>query len=433
MEREISPPPTKRRRIETVSLHVGSDGKAIETDTRRLMCSSARCFRIFSWNINGVQPFLPPSTKPITSFFKPVAHQKKRAREDKQAEDGASHPPSQHPGNPFCSPLRAFLARHQWPEVLFLQELKINPTDEKTPTALLSTINTSSGDGDPVLPETTYTLDVNRPRDRFNAKAFGGKLYGVGTLLRSDFARRHVERIRHADWDLEGRVIIVELRRQPVATEREDHGSPSRELARRPKPLALVNVYAVNGTSAPYRSPETGKVAGTRHAHKLAFHSRLRDECLALEGRGFDVVVAGDLNIARGRLDGHPGLRAWPEQHGVNRADFNAKFFGDEDNKRADAYIGGQETSTGAGKSENGEGARFEGVDVFRALHGKTRKYTYHPYVEWGSSCDRVDLIIVSRSLSARGGEGGRYKYPGHATGTGDERPRPALGELEVG
>lgn len=362
------------------------------------MPARSRCIRIFSWNINGIQSFLPPSTAPITSFFIPVSRQGKRQRDGKPAGDiSPSHSPHINPV--VSSPLRAFLARHQWPEVLFLQELKIKASDQKTVTALLSAINTSSGADDPILPETTYTLDVNRPRDRFNARGFGGRLYGVGTILRSDFASQHVASVRHADWDLEGRVSIVELRRPPVDNDHEGDGSPSQETIQGQHPLALVNVYAVNGTSAPYKSPETGKVVGTRHNHKLEFHSRLRDEFLALERRRFDVVIAGDLNIARGQLDGHPSLRTWPGQHKVNRADFNAKFFGDEDNKRADAYVGRQDAGTSTGKSENGERGRFDGVDVLRALHGKVRRYTYHPHREWGSTCDRVDLIIVSKSL----------------------------------
>lgn len=226
-----------------------------------------------------------------------------------------------------------------------------------------------------MTPETSYTVDTVLPRDKYNAKGFQGKLYGVGTILRTDFARRYVTRVRSVDWDLEGRVSVVETC--------NPHGE---------RPLALVNVYAVNGTSAPYKSPQTGKVVGTRHDHKLAFHSRLRDECLLLESRGFDVVIAGDLNIARGPLDGHPNLRTWPAQHCRNRADFNAKFFGGEDNVRAKAYL--------EAELEKEKGARFDGVDVFRALHGEERRYTYHPRTkQWGASCDRVDLIIASKRL----------------------------------
>ena len=47
----------------------------------------------------------------------------------------------------------------------------------------------------------------------------------------------------------------------------------------------------------------------------------------------------------------------------------------------------------------------LQGVDVFRYLHGKTRKYTYYPRnKEWGSSCDRVDLIIASKRLAGEAG-----------------------------
>ncbi|KAJ9144187.1 hypothetical protein NKR23_g6120 [Pleurostoma richardsiae] len=146
---------------------------------------------------------------------------------------------------------------------------------------------------------------------------------------------------------------------------------------------------------------------GTRHDFKLAFHNRLRDECLELEDRGFHVIIAGDLNIARGPLDGYPNLRTWPAQHCLNRADFNTKFFSPEENERADAYVGPSPSkraipdnadSTEPRSSRAQRADRFDGVDVFRALHDGERKYTYYPRTrEWGASCDRVDLIITSR------------------------------------
>lgn len=388
MERDISPPPIKRRRKD--EREESKDFVQLETTARSGMLS----IRIFSWNINGVQSFLPSSSTPITSFFKPVSNQLKRDsdREPLNKTSEPRKPPS------VGSPLRAFLSRHNWPEVLFLQELKINRQDQKTPTALLSALNTPLGSNDPVTASSKYTLDVNLPRDKFNARGFGGKLYGVGTILREDFATRHVATVRHAEWDLEGRVSIVELQRPSHGCSERDIGSGGHSERDTSRPLALINVYAVNGTSAPYRSPENGQTVGTRHDHKISFHSKLRDECLQLEKRGFDVVVSGDLNVARGRLDGHPNLRTWPKQHCVNRADFNTKFFGQDDNERADAYVGQDDVNSG--------GICFQGVDVFRALRAKERKYTYHPRGEneWGSSCDRVDLIIASKSLYENGG-----------------------------
>ncbi|VBB76709.1 Putative protein of unknown function [Podospora comata] len=350
MTREISPPPLKRRRL----VHQSSP----ETKSHSV--------RVFSWNINGVDAFLPPTKSKITTFFKPTNSPSGRASPPKTDQETTSNS------------LRAFLSRHNWPEVLFLQELKIKQGDCKNVAALLTAINSPLNKSDVPSQERTYTLDTVLPRDKYNVRGFQGKLYGVGTIIRKDFARGHVSLIREADWDLEGRVSIVELKKG----------------LSQDRPLALLNIYAVNGTSSPYRLPDTGKAVGTRHDHKIVFHSRLRNECLELEAQGYNVVVAGDLNVARGVLDGHPNLRTYPSQHCLNRVDFNAKFFGQEDNKRARAHV----------RTSNEKQACLDAIDVFRALHRTERRYTYHPRTaHWGSSCDRVDLILASKRLWEEG------------------------------
>jgi exonuclease III len=367
----LSPPPIKRRRLQA------NDSKEEQAPSRDLdPTPPPRTIRIVSWNINGLQPFIPASAAPITSYFKPI-----REREAGTDTDRAPH-----------NSLRAFLSRHNWPEVLFLQELKISPeSGSRISAALMATLNASLGPKDEITPERSYTVDTVLPRDKFNAKGFQGRLYGVGTILRTDFARRYVTCVRDVDWDLEGRVSVVETRLGDDAI--IESGKASQQ------PLALINVYAVNGTSAPYKNPQTGKVEGTRHDHKLAFHSRLRDEALSLEARGFDVVIAGDLNIARGFLDGYPNLRTYPAQHCHNRADFNVKFFGAEDNKRAQAYLEAPQR-----KQNESKDICLDGVDVFRALHGPERRYTYHGRTKpWGASADRVDLIITSKRLWKEG------------------------------
>ncbi len=143
--------------------------------------------------------------------------------------------------------------------------------------------------------------------------------------------------------------------------------------------VSVFNIYAVNGTENPYRSPETGEVIGTRHDRKKELHKLLLGECMGLEGGGGSVLLMGDMNVARDERDGVPGLRQGKE-HVRNRADFNDKFFGD-----------------GAGS--------LGAVDVFRHLHGDQRKFTYYPRgILFGESCDRVDLAIVSRRLVDGGG-----------------------------
>ncbi|KAK0621640.1 hypothetical protein B0T17DRAFT_508973 [Bombardia bombarda] len=332
------PPLVKRRKL------------AEETDTavpsHNDSTNPLNTIRTFSWKINGIEPFLPEPSAKITTFFKP-------------ANSGQNN--SSPPQLKTHTSLRAFLLRHGWPEVLLLQELKIRQGDSKTLASLLSSLNTPLNPSDITTDNRTYTLHTQIPRDRHNARGNNGKLYGVGTILRTDFAQNHVSRIRDAGWDLEGRVSIVELKPPSPSSSIQIPTTPC-------KPLALLNIYAVNGTSGPYRSPQSGLAAGTRHDHKIAFHSRLRDECFALQSRGFDAVVAGDLNVARELLDGHPNLRTFPRQHCINRADFNRKFFNQEDNKRARAYVNSDKQSEfkseGDGSSSSDVSRCLDAVDV---------------------------------------------------------------------
>ena len=251
--------------------------------------------------------------------------------------------------------LRAILKRMQWPQILNLQEVKINPSDEATKRAVEKAVNQSATHPDDG-PE--YTVRFSLPRDKYNARGWGRKVYGVATILKKDFMMQDVETVREVDWDLEGRVLVVETRSK----------------------LSIWNIYAVNGTDNPYRDPITGAIAGTRHDRKLAFHDLLLRDSLRLEKDGWRVVLTGDMNISCAPVDGFPSLRVNPEQHVRNRADYNKKFL-DIDNP-------------------NG----LRAIDTFRYLHPTTRKYTWISTSKpWLSSCDRVDHILVSRSLADKG------------------------------
>ena len=247
-------------------------------------------------------------------------------------------------------PLRTFLKRHDWPQFLCLQEVKINRDDRATQRRVELAANAAA------LPEEpTYTTYFSLPRDKHNATGFGGKVHGVATLIRDDAVASYKANTTLPDWDLEGRVLIHELKALS---------------------LVVVNGYWVNGTTNPYRNPTSGKVEGTRHDHKLRFHAHMAEFWKATEESGRHVLLLGDMNVAPKRIDGHPNLRTSPVQHVVNRADFNAKFLDDK----------------------NVHGLR--GIDVFRYFHGDTKRYTYHGRGRpWGESCDRVDLIVASRQL----------------------------------
>ena len=221
----------------------------------------------------------------------------------------------------------------------------------------------------------SYAVHFSLPRDRYNARGFGGKVYGVATLVRSDGMTSDAS-VRKPDWDLEGRVLILELG------------------ARR---TVVFNVYAVNGTENAYRNPRTGMVSGTRHERKRAFHAELAGECRGYEERGWWVIVAGDMNVARGPEDGWPGRRMG-EQHVGNRADFERHFT----------------------NGEHGLGM----LDSFRELHGGERKYSYRSRgVEWGASADRVDMVLVSRDAVSSGSD---------EDGKGEVKTAGALTEADI-
>ena len=344
MDREISPPPPKRRRIANTTVIE----KQKESHTPSL--------RLFSWNINGISPFVQ---QPITSFFT------------------SSKSPSQT--QPHAS-LRDFLNRQNFPILLFLQEVKINPSDTATQKAVSQAVKRT-----PPEPETNpdYITHFCLPHDKHNATGFGRKIYGVCSIIRKDFADKYVERVRTVDWDAEGRFSVIETR-------------PHLDL---PK-LAIFNVYMVNGTENPYKDSTTGVVTGTRHERKLEVHRSLQEEVRGLERDGFRVIIAGDINIACAPIDGHPGLRTFPKQHVLNRQDFLRRFLGG---------AGEDDKSEKALEKEEGDRTSSLGmVDTFRSLHPDTKGYSYYPRGRtFGDSCDRVDMILCSQSLAAKCTEAG--------------------------
>lgn len=316
----ISPPPLKRRRLGN------SDSKPT---TLPLNTSNTEPLSVYSWNVNGIQPFIQKS---ITSYFQ------------------SKKPSSKQSETPATASLREFLRRHGWPTILCLQEVKINPNDETTKSAVRQAVKSTTED------EPDYEAHFCLPTDPHNARGFGRKVYGVCTIIRKSFVDKYHPNVRSVDWDREGRIQIVETQE--------------------PK-LSIWNIYAVNGTDNPYKDSKTGAVVGTRHDRKLAVHKHMLDEAKSLESQGFGVILAGDINIARSHLDGHPNLRTSPQQHVINRTDFNKKFFDADEGLKA--------------------------IDTYRHVHGDERGYTYYPRGrKFGSSCDRVDLIICSGSLEKK-------------------------------
>lgn len=362
MDREISPPPLKRQRVT----------RTLEDEIpKKDHPSSSTSLSIFSWNINGIAPFVQ---KPITSFF---------------TSDQASR------NQPEAS-LRAVLRRHRFPALFFLQEIKINPSDSATQNAVSRAVKRDSSE-----PNTNpdYVVHFCLPADKYNATGFGRKVYGVCSIVRKDFADQYVECMRTVDWDAEGRFSVVETKANLDA----------------PK-LAIFNVYMVNGTDNPYKDPATGAIADTRHTRKLAVHRLLQAETRKLERDGYQVIIAGDINIAVAKIDGHPNLRVFPHQHVVNRQDFIDRFLGGHENGDS------SQVHTGDANHEVvDEGLNM--MDTFRSLHPNEKGYSYYPRRgTFGESCDRVDMILCSRSLEGNCVEAEMLATPADR-GTSDHVP----------
>ena len=336
----ISPPPTKRRRI---SPSLNTSQLAPSLPVRQISALKPDLLRIISWNVNGISTFLQPH---ITIFFSASSS---KARQTLSPSSSPSSSPSQTPSTPS---LRACLERWRYPQIVCLQEVKVARKDTKTQMAVGNAVKGRAPNGGQEK-EWGYTAHFSLPRDRYNARGFGGKVYGVCTLLRNDLVFREQldvdSDIKEMNWDLEGRVLLVSCPRRK---------------------LAVFNVYAVNGTTNPYRSPATGVVTGTRHDRKRAFHTSLAEECRRYQDNQWSVVIAGDLNVARSDLDGWPGRRM-ADEHVASRKDFEQKFF---------------------------EGLRMN--DSYRSIWSEERRFSYRGRnVEWGRSADRVDLILLSSNI----------------------------------
>jgi exonuclease III len=131
-------------------------------------------FEILSWNINGISHLLPPAQKSIQSFFQRSSKKGDPPNIDDEAED--------EDFGKGDAPLRKFLRRHHFPEIVCLQEVKISSKNEKTRGAVEWAANCQGKvDGGK-----EYKAYFELPRDRYNATGWGGKVHGVCTLVRED-------------------------------------------------------------------------------------------------------------------------------------------------------------------------------------------------------------------------------------------------------
>lgn len=231
--------------------------------------------------------------------------------------------------------LPAMHARLGSPDVLCLQEVRIRPHDE----AQVARMHAA-------LPGFTCHASLNH--DPHNGAFRGGRAYGVATWLRDGFGAAPLR----FPWDTEGRVIVS--------------GLPSLGLA-------IVNVYAVNGTGRPHWDAGRGGPHGDRHQFKQCFIEQLGEDMQALQAGGLARVLIGDWNVSRSGLDTTSRLRT-EEPHATARRRFNEEFV---------------------------EG--LELVDAFRERYPDARAYTwFNRRSRHRLDAARVDFALLDRALLPR-------------------------------
>jgi exodeoxyribonuclease-3 len=228
--------------------------------------------------------------------------------------------------------VRSAWSRLGSPDVLCLQEIRVRPADA----ALVTTMQA-------VLPG--FDCHFSLCNDPKNVTFRGGRMYGVATYVSAALNAKAHEPFA---WDREGRVIVTELPRHQIA---------------------IANVYAVNGTDKPYFDHALGRVEGDRHEFKRRFVRLLGEECRALVARGLDLLLVGDWNVSRTKLDTFPRLRT-ESPHALARREFNEAFM-----------------------------PSLDLVDVFRELHPSARKYSWWNRRAPPGKVDaaRVDFALLSR------------------------------------
>lgn len=301
------------KRLRSVSPTSQSPLKHVKTAAAPYLLS------ILSWNVDNPSPYLTEASrsashKPITSYMKRT--------------NGSSSTPSKLSVNTSTLSLYDIFAAHDYPAICCLQEVKCLAKDREGIQALkasampLRQALDSSSEDEEEPPENnlkpTYTAHFSLCKSNFGAKRFG-----VGTFVSSRFPYQYST--REVDWDAEGRVLIMTI----------------------PKlNLAIVNIYALNGSEFPWKDPLTGQAKGTRNQRKREFNRLLKGEVQKMKDQGLRVVLIGDWNISREKRDCFPRLRT-EEPHSQARKEFNESFI-----------------------------PPLDLLDIFREVHGDKRSYS---------------------------------------------------------
>ena len=312
--------------------------------------------RIVSWNIESPNVYLQNvktslSSQDISSYFT-ESLVKREARQSSVKGKGRADQAS-----PQSPSLREVFRDHGFPDIVALQEVRALAHDKAAIRALRNAANQPIGDNDrnkrrrrsiSSSSSDASSNDVTETESPSSLLDDGGPSYtahfslcqskkgsgrfGVAVYVSSTLARHAQYTAREVNWDAEGRVVFLTF--------------PSLGLA-------VISVYALNGSSYPWRDPVTNVERGTRNDRKREFNRLLAEECrklqqLFLKERNIcmQLVMVGDWNVSREIRDCFPRLRT-EEPHAISRRMFNDEFM-----------------------------PSIDVVDAFRELHGDKRSFS---------------------------------------------------------
>lgn len=336
--------------------------------------SQIETLRIVSWNIENPAPYLHAArSTEVSTSNRSISHYFSPSPSTSSKSTSRQKPKKQE--NVLAPSLRGILKEHDWPDLFCLQEVRTLAKDKAGIRALKSagnaepasvvrqgkkanledsgdTSSSSASDSDTSIPSAhvktesvagdggpSYTAHLSLCQ----AKTGSGR-FGVAVYISSRISGCTQYTAREVDWDAEGRIVIVHF--------------PSLRLA-------VISVYALNGSEYPWRDPITGREEGTRSERKRNFNRLLAEEVKRMqaqypnpttrkpdveggddEKKSLDVVMVGDWNVSREARDCFPRLRT-EEPHAYARKLFNEEFM-----------------------------PSLRVMDAFRELHGDKRSYS---------------------------------------------------------
>lgn len=300
------------------------------------------------------------------------------------------------PEGPSCdgtTRLRAWLRDCEYPAIVCIQDLKLNrdlgPLGKQLADEMLEAAN-MKGTGVPHY-DASFSVQGGTHMDIPMKRKYGPFLGGCVTLVRNDLASRfNVYFLRQPDWDVEGRVVVVEIKEKSDSLKWSfviiNVLFPDGDLKMREQ---VFDTASLDADARLKLLPPSKDPAGLTHrSYKWLLQQRVLALVKGYESDGYEVLMIGDMNVVLDDPADHsvaaktsePGSTAGPE-----RSEFYQAFLDPS--------------------QENG----MRGIDTFHWLRSNGEHGQRHTKVslvddpqghkERQVDKTRVDMSIVSRGI----------------------------------